>query len=109
LGEDGCKKKALDARELLRIPRGKTGHGLHLRNFTTTYEGGDKGGKNNAEEDERDWRLERLEESKPPMLPTDFDIFVTKAPCDDCKAFQKRVSEVAGTNFNIKVLSPVEG
>ncbi|KAN0099106.1 hypothetical protein V8E51_012881 [Hyaloscypha variabilis] len=51
-------------------------------------------------------QMEELEKSRPRLLRTEFDVFVTKEPCVDCRKFQQQVHEVARISFNIKILSP---
>jgi hypothetical protein len=54
-----------------------------------------------SDEEDRSLKLEELEKPKPALLRINKDIYVTTEPCLDCKAFQKRVSEVTGIDFNL--------
>jgi hypothetical protein len=51
--------------------------------------------------EERNLKLKTLERSKPAVLRMKNDIDVSKGQCLDCKAFQERVKETSGIDFNI--------
>jgi len=63
-------------------------------------------GDSGEEAEERNVKLRALQESKPAALQMKTDIYVSRKPCLDCKAFQKRVSGVTTIGFNIIFLSP---
>lgn len=66
----------------------------------------DKVKHDTAEEKKRNRDLYELKFSKPARLRLKKDIYVTKEPCFDCKAFQKRVKKVASIDFNIIHVPP---
>lgn len=57
-------------------------------------------GEEDEKTEERNLKLDALQESKPAMLRIMTDIYVSREVCLDCDGFQKHVLKVTGIDFN---------